>query len=219
MNKLLVNLLFLCFNSLLISQGMYFKNGTTGYGFSGSYESEDISGGTQTTLGANASYFMNNIGFGVGYASVNLDDDLGSEYDLNGTGLSMNGNYHIRNETLPVNFLIGAGYSTMDFNADVFDDLDIEASGTATRIGGGIYKELMVNEQFSVTGFFNYNSITAEATLKDSYGTVTSDDEGNLMSFGAGILLSNNFFIQPQIERSDDYSGFSLVVGLIVPNK
>ena len=215
MNKLLVTLLFFYFNSLLISQGMYFKNGTSGYGFSGSYDSEDITIGTQNTLRANASYFMNNIGFSVGYKSFNIDNDFGFEYNLNGTGLSMNGNYHVRDETLPVNFLIGAGYSKMDFNSDSF----IEMSSTATRISSGIYKELIINEQFLVTGFFNYYSTIAEVTLKDSYGTYTDNDEGNFMSFGAGILLSNNFFIQPQIERSDEDSDFSLVVGLIVPNK
>ena len=204
----------------LQAQGMYFKSGQTGIGIAGNYEIEDVEGGETTTLVLSGSYVMNgNIEFGGGYVKSNYADDLDDDFDLSMFGIEFGGFYHIKDESLPMNFKIGGSYGTLNVESELLDDFGIEMTGKGTSIGGGAYKKIMKTDQFTITGFVNYFNITTEMTVESDYGDSESeDDESSFTSFGVGFHFPSNFFIQPQIERSEDDSGYSIVFGLILPN-
>ena len=199
------------------SAGMLAKPGENLIAIEGLYEKEDIEGGSITTTAIIAEYVLNgNIEFGIQYMMGEAQNDEDSSYDFDISGLTLGGYYHfLKNPNLPFNIKFGGTYGSAEANADWIDDAGVEINAVSTSFGGGIYKEIYTQGVTNITGFFNFNSITAETTLKmEGHEDETEKDDFNSTALGI-VVRSNNFFVTPKIGRTDGESDFSVTFGIL----
>ena len=82
MKQYMMMFLVIIFNTMLYSQAMYVHEGNA-YGFSGSYESEEVDGGKTNTISLVGSYLLNgSMELGVGYNMGSYKDDTESDLDI-----------------------------------------------------------------------------------------------------------------------------------------
>jgi len=198
---------------MLFSQAMYVHEGNA-YGFSGSYESEEVDGGKTNTISLVGSYLLNgSMELGVGYNMGSYKDDTESDLDMTVNGFGFGGYYHIRNESLPFTVKIGGDYQTFTYENDILDEWGITMTGSGSGFGGGIYKTVSETDSYSLTPFIDFSKISYEIKMKDSSDSETTDDDFESFSFGVSIKMNNNYWIQPTIGQVDGESSFSIVVG------
>ena len=201
----------------IFSQAEYVDVGQNAYGISGMYQSESESDGNTTTMGGQFSYVFEGIlDVGVEYAMSNYSDDEDSDFDSKASGISFGGHYHIKTPSIPFNIKVGGYYGTMSMDSDLLDDLEWTVKGKMSGFGGGVYKTIVQNDKYSLMPFANFNSITTEATVEDSYGDSESyDDDFTSISFGLSMKLTNNIWIAPTIGQVDGESELSLQFGIV----
>lgn len=200
---------------------MYIENQLKGYGFWGS-----VSLNKQYVISTDATVFKKNNEFGVKY-EYTINKDWIYLYD-NTTNLQIRNVHHISYKSFPLNFVVGADYSILNVNSTFLYKLlyilQINTSGSKKissegRICFGIYKNFVKNKFFSLSAFFNYYLIlTKYRNIENGVYKLTIYNFENYKTLGVGFLLSNNIFIQPQIQTSSNNSYLSLVFGIIMPN-
>ena len=206
------------------STGMFANAGESLIGIEGQYDSEDIEGGSATTISVGGSYVLNgNLEIGVFYNMGDFKNDDNSDLDFNVDGLTFGGYYHIKeNETLPLSVKIGGFYGDAKASADWLDDAGAEIKSNATAFGGGVYKNIYQKDSMTIMGFFNFHSIATEVTTEieeNAYYYASSNTEtDDYNSTRIGLAIRNgNLFIEPSIGRSDDESSFNVSFGFLLP--
>ena len=214
--------IFCCFTlvGLVWSQsaGMFANSGESLISIEGQYDSEDFDGGSLTTTSVGGVYVLNgNLEIVVNYDMGKATYDNNNPPDVDVDRLSFGGYYHMKeNETLPFSVKIGGWYGTAQASADWLDDAGLEIETNASGIGGGVYKTIYQKDAMTIMGFFNFQSITTEATISDSYDSIKEDDEYNSTSFGLAVR-NGNLFIKPSIGRVDGESKFNITFGFLLP--
>ena len=223
MKKIKMLLIFSMIITTVWSQAMYVEEGKNAYSFAGIYEAEDVEGGKNTSTGAIFWYTLNgNIDFAIEYDIVSFKDETNTlpNFDSKASGLTFGGYYNVKNPTMPFNMRFGGSYGTATFDADWLDALEWELSANTSSFEGGIYKSVYDTETLSIIPFVNFSSITAEATVKDSYGDSESeDDDFTAFGFGAGFKFNNNLYVQPTISQVDGESNFRIIFGIVFPQQ
>ena len=201
------------------SAGYFANSGETIIGIEGQYDSESDANSSSTTTTLGGSYVLNgNLEVAGFYTMANVDDETEFDLDYDISGLTFGGYYHLlSNENLPVNIKLGGFYGDHSASADWLDDAGFELKSKATSIGGGVYRNISQNDAMTIVGFFEFQSVTSEAVVSDSYGNedITKDDYGST-SFGLSIR-NGNFFVTPSISRNDDDSSFGVSIGSLIP--
>jgi hypothetical protein len=206
------------------SAGMFANSGESLIGIEGQYDSEDIDGGSATTISIGGSYVLNgNLEIGASYDMGEVKNDDDSDFDFDVGGSTFGGYYHMKeNETFPLSIKIGGFYGNAKASADWLDDAGVEIESTASAFGGGVYKNIYQKDAMTIKGFFNFHSIATETTTKieesaDYYAfSDTETDEYNSIRIGLAIR-NGNLFVKPSIGRNDDDSSFDVTFGFLLP--
>ena len=206
------------------STGMFANKGESIIGIEGLYDSEDIGGGSLTTIAVGGTYVLNgNLEIGVSYDMGEVKNDDDSDFDFDVGGSTFGGYYHMKEkETLPLSIKIGGFYGNAKASADWLDDAGATIESTGSGFGGGVYKNIYQKDAMSIIGFFNFHSVSFETILEIEENNYyyayseTTKDEYNSTSIGLAIR-NGNLFIKPSISRNDDESSFDVTFGFLLP--
>ena len=213
--------IFFCFTlvGLVWSQsaGMFTNAGGSTISIEGQYDTEDLDGGSMTTISVGGSYVLNgNLEIFFNYDMAKAKNDADSDLDFDIDGLTFGGYYHIKeNETLPMSIKVGGFYGNAKASADWLDDVGVELKSNASAFGGGVYKNIYQKDAMTIIGFFDFHSITSEVNISGNLSS-TEDDKFTGTSFGLAVR-NGNLFVKPSIGRVDGESEFNVSFGLLLP--
>ena len=220
--------IFCCFTlvGLVWSQsaGMFANKGESIIGIEGQYDSEDIEGGSATTISIGGSYVLNgNLEIVVNYDMGKATYDNNNPPDVDVVRLSSGGYYHMKEkETLPLSIKIGGFYGNAKASADWLDDAGATIESSGSGFGGGVYKNIYQKDAMTIMGFFNFHSVATEVTteVEESayYYAFSETETDSYNSTRIGLAIRNgNLFIKPSISRNDDESSFDVTFGFLLP--
>jgi len=220
MRYILLIISFINLSWTQVGAGMFSSKNESIIGIEGTYDNEEISGGSMSSIAISGSYVLNgNLEFIIGYVMGETKNDDDSSLDFDTDGFLFGGNYHIKeNEQLPFNIKLGGFYGDAKMSADWLDDLDVSIKTNASGLGAGIYKNVYQEGNTTIIGFFDFLSVTSETKISVGNAVETDKYDVNQTNFGLAIR-NRNIFISPSITRGDGESDFSITFGLLLPQK
>ena len=196
--------------------GMFANSGETMIGVEGSFDFEDIDGGSQTETNIIGSYVMDgNIELMGQLDMISAESDEDSYYDSKIYGFSFGGYYHVKDsESLPLNLCVGGFYGTATADGDWLEGVDMTSNGSG--FGGGAYKAIVEKENLIAIGFFNIHSVTTTVEISGGNFDFSEDDSFVSMQFGVS-MRNKNLTVSPTVTRVEDSSSFGVSIGLLLP--
>ena len=203
--------------SIIYSQAMYVSDNNNYFGISCLYSSESDPTGSESFTGANLNYILGGaFEVGVGYGISNYINDDDDALDMDGSGLSLSGNYHFKNK-LPINIAINGNYSSRSFNSELLDENDLNATASGVSFGIKFYKGLYKNGRFEFTPFVEIHKMDVTAIIKDEFGdSIEEDEKNNILIIGIG-LKNGNVIFEPKVLQIDGEINFAFSLGFVLP--
>ena len=217
--KLIHLIIIMIVSSIIFPQAMYVNDNNNYIGIMGTYESEDAPSESSTEMGVTGNYiFEGKMELGIGYSTVSIKDKNDSTYDMDGTALSFESGYYIK-DSFPINVVLLGMYATASFTSDFLADNEFKVSGKVSGFGVEFYKSVIKQDNLELIPFVGIRKSTFSMKIEDSYGdSIEDDSKYDVFTFGIGINTSN-LIIEPRILQSDGESDFTINVGFLISQK
>jgi hypothetical protein len=218
-NRLSATALFLAvvLAATTASAEMKFMNdGQSGFGLGAAYvDGEDYSG-----FGGTANYTVRgswDLGLDVSWLS--LDEET------NGTNASATAvtpwfalGLVRPKEASKFGAELKVGYEMDSFSSDVFDELDMDMSGSALIGAASLYMRLESSPTMLIYPEVSLGYMTGTLTIEEPDGTETESDLDEVV-YGASVsfLFNQKVRVTPAFMSVDDNSTWALTLGLVMP--
>lgn len=212
-------LLVVLISNIAFSQGDYLQRGQNGIGLNFGFSSNSDASG----IGGNISYSASGVvDISISITSVTFDD-----VDISAIAISPSLIFYaIKQEQgkFPISMAFGLGYERDSYSGDYLDQRDWEMNGNYFVFGFNIFGKINTNSLTTFQPFGSISHATGTTKVTDGLGNSDSEDDSTT-SFGLGISM---FFetspksiirIDPRISFTEDYTTFSITLGVILPTK
>ena len=211
-------LVVILFTSSLYSQGIIIQKGQNAFSFGAGYNTEK-----------NSSAYGGSLAFtydGLLTFSLNVSNASIDAADLSALAFGPSVTFWALkyNSRMPVSLGIGAGYMFDSYSSDLFDQLNISASGNSVPLYAILGGHFRVSESVQIVPGANFEYDITSISLKDDSGNEESVNENSgdlslFVDFAFDVSPSMIVTLAPNVSfgvigEGNDATSFTLVAGL-----
>lgn len=202
------------------AQGMFLDKGTSGFGFSGSYQTNEDVSGYALSAGGSA---KGTIDLGMSIGRLSYDEHLLMD-DLKATAISPFFRVHAikQSESVPFSFSVGVSYAWYSYSSDILEKTEVEMKGSAYSFGGSFYSTIPMSSSLEMIPTVGIAYSEAKLELENDFGeTVSADGDATTYSFGLNLSFrlpeNRKFIIGPGASVNDENTTFTFGIGFVFP--